>query len=257
MPIVRDLCKSWETYTGTQVACIMNTHTPDESHWFSRSCVSIPDWKSPSSAYLRTSATAGTPRNHSWMWASKGRQRKTSWWCSLLRTKSDPQQTVNNPVGTKHDYTGIESWSHLKYLFSTCQSVPEHGPGMESGEETPDGMSRTMLRTPTKRETGETHSLSQQALQTSEGPGVCGGEQARRIPQHPAARAGFGFPLSLSIETLYGRPENLSWSITSGFFFSFLFFLYVCFLLLLWFSLNALFIWSQNSTVVKLLINSF
>lgn len=74
-------------------------------------------------------------------------------------------------------------------------------------------MSKTMLR-----ETGETHSLSQQALQITEGPGVCGGEQARRIPQHPAARAGFGFPLSLSIETLYGRPENLSWPITSGFF---------------------------------------
>lgn len=80
-------------------------------------------------------------------------------------------------------------------------------------------LSRTTLKTPAQRETGETHSLSQHALQTTEGPGVCGGEQARRIPQHPAARAGFGFPLSLSIETLYGRPENLSWSITSGFFF--------------------------------------
>lgn len=97
--------------------------------------------------------------------------------------------------------------------------MPEHDPEMESGEETPDCMSRSTHRTPTQKETGETHSLSQQAFQTTEDPGVCGGEQARRIPQRPAARAGFGVPVSLSIETLYGRPENLSWSITSGFLF--------------------------------------
>lgn len=105
--------------------------------------------------------------------------------------------------------------------------MPEHGPGLESGEETPDCMSRPTHRTPTQKEPGETHSLSQQALQTTEGPGVCSGEKARRIPQHPAARAGFEFPLSLSIETLYGRPENLSWSITSGFLFVYLFFVVI------------------------------